>query len=82
MADNVATSQANMPWYGGSSLAYLLVENIHVSGDENLIDCRFPVQYIIRPMNDEYHDYRDMQVKLLVNFKKGIALWRSVRICF
>jgi sulfate adenylyltransferase subunit 1 len=69
--DNVVNKSANMPWYGGSTLLYLL-ENIHVSGDENLIDCRFPVQYIIRPMNDEFHDYRGYAGKVGGGiFKKG-----------
>lgn len=69
--DNVVDKSANMPWYGGSTLLYLL-ENIHVSGDENLIDCRFPVQYIIRPMTDKYHDYRGYAGKIAGGiFKKG-----------
>jgi sulfate adenylyltransferase subunit 1 len=69
--DNVVDKSANMPWYGGSTLLYLL-ENIHVSGDENLIDCRFPVQYVIRPQNDEYHDYRGYAGKIAGGiFKKG-----------
>lgn len=55
--DNVVNPSENMPWYKGSSLLYLL-ENIHIGSDHNQIDCRFPVQYVIRPQNDEYHDYR------------------------
>ncbi len=55
--DNVVEESANMPWYKGSTLLYLL-ENIYIASDENHIDCRFPVQYVIRPMNDEFHDYR------------------------
>lgn len=46
-----------MPWYQGSTLMYLL-ENIHISSDENHIDCRFPVQYVIRPQATEFHDFR------------------------
>jgi len=46
-----------MDWYKGSTLLYLL-ENIHVASDRNHIDCRFPVQYIIRPQSDKFHDYR------------------------
>lgn len=34
------------------------LENVHIGSDENFIDCRMPVQYVIRPYNDEYHDYR------------------------
>ena len=55
--DNVVNLSENMPWYKGSSLLYLL-ENIHIGSDHNQIDCRFPVQYVIRPQNDEFHDYR------------------------
>lgn len=55
--DNVVDKSKNMDWFGGSTLLYLL-ENIHIGSDENLVDCRFPVQYVIRPMNDEFHDYR------------------------
>ena len=55
--DNVVNTSENMPWYKGGSLLYTL-ENIHVSGDYNHIDCRFPVQYVIRPQNKEFPDYR------------------------
>ena len=55
--DNVVTRSANMPWYEGSSLLHHL-ENIHIGSDQNLIDVRFPVQYVIRPQSDAFHDYR------------------------
>lgn len=55
--DNVVEKSQNMPWYGGPTLMYLL-ETIHIGSDLNLVDCRFPVQYVIRPQSDEYHDYR------------------------
>ena len=55
--DNVVDRSQNMPWYGGSSLLYEL-EHVHVASDRNLIDPRFPVQWVIRPMSDEHHDYR------------------------
>jgi bifunctional enzyme CysN/CysC len=55
--DNVVTRSANTPWYEGSSLLHHL-EQVHIASDRNLIDARFPVQYVIRPMNDEHHDYR------------------------
>lgn len=55
--DNVVKRSENMDWYEGVSLLYLL-ETIHIASDENMVDCRFPVQYVIRPNNDEYHDYR------------------------
>lgn len=55
--DNVVNKSEKMPWYQGSTLMYLL-ENIHIGSDYNHIDCRFPVQYVIRPQSDKYHDYR------------------------
>ncbi len=55
--DNVVNHSENMDWYEGPTLLYTL-ETVHIGGDHNLIDCRFPVQYVIRPMSDEYHDYR------------------------
>ncbi len=55
--DNVVTRSANMPWYEGGSLLHLL-EDVFIASDRNLIDVRFPVQYVIRPMNDDFHDYR------------------------
>src|SRR5688572_16015807 len=55
--DNVVTRSPNMPWYEGASLLHLL-EDVYIASDRNLIDARFPVQYVIRPMNDEFHDYR------------------------
>jgi bifunctional enzyme CysN/CysC len=55
--DNVVTRSANMPWYEGSSLLHHL-EEVHIASDRNHIDARFPVQYVIRPMSDDHHDYR------------------------
>jgi len=55
--DNVVEHSKKTPWYGGGTLRYIL-ENIHVGSDLNHIDPRFPVQYVIRPESDKYHDYR------------------------
>ncbi|MBW3644775.1 MAG: sulfate adenylyltransferase subunit CysN [Actinobacteria bacterium] len=55
--DNVVHRSASMPWYEGSSLLHHL-EQVHIASDRNLIDVRFPVQYVIRPRSDEHHDYR------------------------
>ncbi|KPK84561.1 MAG: sulfate adenylyltransferase [Bacteroides sp. SM23_62_1] len=55
--DNVVERSNKMNWYDGPTLMYLL-ENIHIRSDINYIDCRFPVQYVIRPQSDEFHDYR------------------------
>jgi bifunctional enzyme CysN/CysC len=58
--DNVVQRSANMPWYEGPSLLHHL-EHVHIASDRNLIDVRFPVQYVIRPhqaTDPELHDYR------------------------
>jgi sulfate adenylyltransferase subunit 1 len=55
--DNVVTPSVNMPWFKGGTLLHTL-ENIEIGNDYNLTDCRFPVQYVVRPMTEEYHDYR------------------------
>ena len=55
--DNVVDRSENMDWYDGSTLMHLL-ENIHIGSDHNHVDCRFPVQYVVRPQSAEYPDYR------------------------
>jgi bifunctional enzyme CysN/CysC/sulfate adenylyltransferase subunit 1 len=55
--DNVVERSDKMPWYQGTSLLHHL-ENVHVSSDRDLVDTRFPVQYVVRPKSDEFHDYR------------------------
>jgi sulfate adenylyltransferase subunit 1 len=46
-----------MDWYKGGTLMYYL-ENVHIASDHNFIDTRFPVQFVIRPYSDDFHDYR------------------------
>jgi bifunctional enzyme CysN/CysC len=55
--DNIVSRSPNMPWYEGCSLLHHL-EHVHVSSDRNLIDVRFPVQYVIRPQSVDRPDYR------------------------
>jgi bifunctional enzyme CysN/CysC/sulfate adenylyltransferase subunit 1 len=55
--DNVVNRSENMPWYSGPTLMHHL-EHVHVASDRDLIDARFPVQYVVRPKSDEFHDYR------------------------
>ncbi len=55
--DNVVERSANMGWYQGTPLLHHL-EEVHIASDRNLVDVRFPVQYVIRPHNDAHHDYR------------------------
>ena len=57
LGDNVVDSSTNMPWYRGLPLLTHLEEQ-EIASDRNLVDARFPVQYVIRPHNDEHHDYR------------------------
>jgi sulfate adenylyltransferase subunit 1 len=69
--DNIVNRSENMPWYDGPTLMYLL-ETIHIGSDENHIDCRFPVQLVIRPQKDEFHDYRGFAGRIAGGvFKKG-----------
>lgn len=55
--DNVVNRSEHTPWYEGPTLIYYL-ENVHIASDHNFIDTRFPVQYVIRPNTDKFHDYR------------------------
>jgi sulfate adenylyltransferase subunit 1 len=55
--DNVVNRSEKLDWYKGPTLLYLL-ETIHIGSDINHIDARFPVQYVIRPMKNDYHDFR------------------------
>lgn len=55
--DNVVDRSVSMDWYEGPTLMYLL-ENIHIGSDNNFIDGRFPVQYVVRPQTKEFPDYR------------------------
>ncbi|MBC8128451.1 MAG: sulfate adenylyltransferase subunit CysN [Gloeobacteraceae cyanobacterium ES-bin-144] len=55
--DNVVDKSTNMPWYQGPTFLYHL-EHVYVGGEENHVDARFPVQWVIRPMSDEWHDFR------------------------
>ena len=55
--DNVVSRSDNMAWYSGPTLMHHL-EHVHVASDRDLVDVRFPVQYVIRPKSDDYHDFR------------------------
>jgi len=69
--DNVVHASKNMEWYHGPTLLYHL-EDVHIGSDENLVDCRFPIQYVIRPRSDKYHDYRGYAGKIASGiFKPG-----------
>ena len=69
--DNVVTRSEQMGWYEGGTLLHNL-ETVHISADYNLRDCRFPVQTVIRPHTDEYHDFRGYAGRVAGGvFKKG-----------
>ena len=55
--DNVVNRSENMNWFDGTTIMYFL-ENIHIGSDHNHIDCRFPVQSVIRPQSKEFPDFR------------------------
>jgi bifunctional enzyme CysN/CysC len=55
--DNVVTKSARAPWYDGPPLLSHL-EDVYIAGDRNLVDVRFPVQYVIRPQTREHADHR------------------------
>jgi bifunctional enzyme CysN/CysC len=55
--DNVVQRSHNMGWYEGVPLLYHL-DHVHIASDRNLTDVRLPVQWVIRPMSHDHHDYR------------------------
>jgi bifunctional enzyme CysN/CysC len=55
--DNVVTKSELTPWYDGPALLSHL-EEVYIAGDRNLVDVRFPVQYVIRPQTREHRDHR------------------------
>jgi sulfate adenylyltransferase subunit 1 len=72
--DNVVEKSAKMPWYQGSTLLYHL-ETVYIGTDANHVDARFPVQYVIRPHSDEWHDFRGYAGRVAGGvFKPGDAV--------
>ena len=57
LGDNVVERSANMDWHQGSPLLYML-ETMYIGNEHNHVDARFPVQWVIRPHSDEWHDFR------------------------
>jgi len=69
--DNVVSRSSTMPWYEGTNLLHHL-EEVHIASDRNLIDARFPVQYVLRPHATEHHDYRGYAGRVAAGvFKPG-----------
>ncbi|MFM8981949.1 MAG: sulfate adenylyltransferase subunit 1, partial [Spartobacteria bacterium] len=72
--DNVVDKSDKMPWYQGSSLLYHL-ETVYTGGTANHVDARFPVQWIIRPLSQEFHDVRGYAGRVAGGvFKPGDAV--------
>ena len=57
IGDNIVDKSKNMQWYKGPTLLYHL-ETVYIGADENHVEARFPVQWVIRPHSDQYHDFR------------------------
>ncbi len=69
--DNIIDCSLRMPWYQGSSLLYYL-ENVHIEGDENRIDCRFPIQYVLNDVEANGRTYLAYLGRIASGiFKKG-----------
>lgn len=58
--DNVVNRSPRMPWFDGAPLLQFL-EHVTISADRNLIDFRFPVQYVVRP----HQDFRGFSGKIV-----------------
>ncbi|MCX6272740.1 MAG: GTP-binding protein [Bacteroidetes bacterium] len=69
--DNVVEPSVHMTWYEQGTLRNIL-ENIDITSDHNFIEPRFPVQYVVRPLTGEHHDYRGYAGRIAGGvFKKG-----------
>lgn len=69
--DNIVNASEHMPWYKGETLMSLL-ETIKIDKDSNFDDPRFPVQYVVRPQSDDFHDYRGYAGRVASGiYKKG-----------
>jgi sulfate adenylyltransferase subunit 1 len=72
--DNVVHRSEKMDWFEGATLMHTL-ETVHIASDHNHIDCRFPIQNVIRPQTTEFHDYRGYAGRIAGGvFKKGDAV--------
>ncbi len=63
VGDNVVDRSTNMDWYNGGTLLHHL-EEVHIASDYNMVDGRFPVQYVIRPQSKSNPDYRGYAGKM------------------
>lgn len=51
LGDNVVEKSPKMPWFQGSTFLHFL-ETVNTGASLNLIDFRYPVQYVVRPHQD------------------------------
>ena len=71
LGDNIVDKSENMPWYNGPTLLYHL-ETVYNGSDFNHVDARFPVQWVVRPHSDKYHDFRGFSGRIAGGvFKPG-----------
>ena len=63
VGDNVVTTSENTPWYNGKSILQTL-ESVELDGTEDL-EARFQVQWVIRPKDEDNHDYRGYAGQIL-----------------
>jgi sulfate adenylyltransferase subunit 1 len=69
--DNIVDKSENFSWYEGDCLLHQL-ESVHVENDINLTHARFPVQYVIRPQTEDFHDYRGYAGQIISGiYRKG-----------
>ena len=74
LGDNIVDKSVNMDWYNGSTLLYHL-ETVYNGSDFNHIDSRFPVQWVVRPHSDKYHDFRGFAGRIAGGvFKPGDSI--------
>ncbi len=71
LGDNVVDKSEKTPWYEGPTFLYHL-EHVYVGGEENHVDARFPIQWVIRPQSDKFPDFRGFSGRVGGGvFKKG-----------
>ncbi|MFK8265698.1 sulfate adenylyltransferase subunit 1 [Capnocytophaga cynodegmi] len=69
--DNIVDKSTQMDWYKGDSLLERL-ETVELQSSVNLTNARFPVQLVLRPQTEQYHDYRGYAGKVESGtFQKG-----------
>ncbi|MGI6525614.1 MAG: sulfate adenylyltransferase subunit CysN [Bdellovibrionota bacterium] len=77
LGDNVVEPSKNMPWYRGETVMEYL-ENVYIAGDTNLVDFRFPVQYVIRP-NQNYRGYTGQVVSGVIGVGEEVVVLPSLQ---